>query len=80
MKAIAHTFELAAALQFAELEVGGSTVIGVVRDGVLRGWLALGDALRSDACETVSRPHALGSRTALVTWSAPRVGRSLALR
>jgi heavy metal translocating P-type ATPase len=42
--------------QLADLESSGATVIGVVRDGVLLGWLALGDALRPDARETVSRP------------------------
>ncbi|HOQ29439.1 MAG TPA: hypothetical protein PLH36_11940, partial [Armatimonadota bacterium] len=45
--------------RLAELETSGSTVIGVARDGVLLGWLALGDALRADAVETVERLHAL---------------------
>src|SRR5713101_1812544 len=50
-----------------ELESEGMTVIGVAREGVLLGLLALGDALRSDAAETVRRLHALGIRTSLVT-------------
>ena len=49
------------------LESHGHTVIGVARDGMLLGWLALGDALRPDAAETVSRLHALGIRTSLIT-------------
>jgi len=53
--------------QIAELEGRGLTVIGVVRDGVLLGLLALGDALRPDAVETVRRIHELGIRTTLIT-------------
>jgi heavy metal translocating P-type ATPase len=49
------------------LESHGHTVIGVTRDGMLLGWLALGDALRPDAAETVRRLHALGIRTSLIT-------------
>ena len=50
-----------------ELEVQGLTVIAAARDGVLLGLLALGDALRPDAAETVRRLHALGIRTSLIT-------------
>jgi heavy metal translocating P-type ATPase len=50
-----------------DLEAQGLTVIGVVRDTVLLGLLALGDALRPDAAETVRRFHALGIRTSLIT-------------
>jgi len=50
-----------------ELEAGGLTVIGVARDGLLLGLVALGDALRPDAAETVRRLRALGIRTALIT-------------
>jgi P-type Cu+ transporter len=50
-----------------ELVARGLTVIGVVRDGVLLGVLALGDALRPDAADTVRRLHALGIRTSLIT-------------
>ncbi len=50
-----------------ELESQGMTVIGVAREGALLGLLALGDALRSDAAQTVHRLHALGMRTSLVT-------------
>jgi P-type E1-E2 ATPase len=42
-------------------------VIAVARNGRLVGLLALGDALRTDAAETVSRLHALGIRTSLIT-------------
>ena len=50
-----------------ELEVRGLTVIAAARQGMLLGLLALGDALRPDAAQTVSRLHALGIRTSLIT-------------
>ncbi len=53
--------------QINELEAGGLTVIGVARDGALLGLMALGDALRPDAAETVRRLHALGIPTTLIT-------------
>ncbi len=50
-----------------ELEGRGLTVIAAAREHTLLGLLALGDALRPDAAETVRRLHALGIRTSLVT-------------
>ncbi len=50
-----------------ELEAQGLTVIAAAREGALLGLLALGDALRPDAAETVRRLHALGIRTSLIT-------------
>jgi heavy metal translocating P-type ATPase len=50
-----------------ELEAQGLTVIGVAREGSLLGLLALGDALRPDAADTVRRLQALGIRTSVVT-------------
>ncbi|MDQ6892743.1 MAG: cation-translocating P-type ATPase [Acidobacteriota bacterium] len=50
-----------------ELEGRGLTVIGVARGNTLLGLLALGDALRPDAAETVRRLHGLGIRTSLIT-------------
>jgi len=50
-----------------ELEARGLTVIGVARESVLLGLLALGDALRPDAADTVRRLHTLGIGTSLVT-------------
>ncbi|KVK87579.1 ATPase P [Burkholderia ubonensis] len=61
-----------------ELEAGGLTVIGVAREGVLLGLLALGDALRPDAADTVRRLHALGIRTSLVTGDNERAARHFA--
>ena len=55
-----------------ELEAQGLTVIGVAREGSLLGLLALGDALRPDAAETVRRLHALGIRTSLITGDNER--------
>ena len=50
-----------------ELEAEGMTLIGVARDGVLLGLLALGDALRADSAETVARLKSLGIKVSLVT-------------
>jgi len=55
-----------------ELEAQGLTVIGAAREGELIGLLALGDALRPDAAETVRRLHALGIRTSLITGDNER--------
>jgi P-type E1-E2 ATPase len=60
------------------LEAQGLTVIGVARDGVLLGLVALGDALRPDAAETVRRLHALGIRTSLVTGDNEQAARHFA--
>jgi heavy metal translocating P-type ATPase len=61
-----------------QLEGRGLTVIGVGRDGVLVGLLALGDALRPDAAETVQRLHTLGIRTTLVTGDNEQAARYFA--
>src|SRR5579871_704041 len=50
-----------------ELEGRGLTLIVAAREGELLGLLALGDALRPDAAETVRRLHDLGIRTSLIT-------------
>ncbi len=62
-----------------ELESRGFTVIGVARDGVLLGLLALGDALRPDAPDTVDRLRRLGIRTSLVTGDNVPAARYFAL-
>ncbi len=61
-----------------ELEEQGLTVIAVARDGEILGLLALGDALRSDAAETVRRLYALGIRTSLITGDNERAARHFA--
>ncbi|MBA4063065.1 MAG: copper-translocating P-type ATPase [Isosphaera sp.] len=61
-----------------ELGAQGQTVISAARDGVLLGLLALGDALRPDAAETVSRLHALGIRTSLITGDNEQAARHFA--
>jgi P-type Cu+ transporter len=60
------------------LESHGHTVIGVAREETLLGFLALGDALRSDAADTVSRLHALGIRTSLITGDNEQAARHFA--
>ena len=64
--------------QVHQLEEQGLTVIGVAREGQLVGLLALGDALRPDARETVSQLHALGIRTSLITGDNERAARHFA--
>ena len=61
-----------------ELESQGQTVIGVAREGVLLGLLALGDALRPDAADTVRRLHGLGIRTSVVTGDNEQAARHFA--
>ncbi len=61
-----------------ELEAQGLTVIGVAREGELLGLLALGDALRLDAAQTVRRLHALGIRTSLITGDNEQAARYFA--
>jgi len=61
-----------------ELEARGLTVIGVAREGMLLGLLALGDALRPDAVDTVRRLHALGIRTSLITGDNEQAARHFA--
>jgi len=60
------------------LEAEGFTVIGVTRDGLLIGLLALGDALRPDAAETVRRLHELGIQTSLITGDNEQAARYFA--
>ena len=60
------------------LEAKGFTVIGVARNGRLIGVLALGDALREDAVETVRQLHAQGIRTSLITGDSEQAARYFA--
>jgi heavy metal translocating P-type ATPase len=60
------------------LEARGLTVVGVARNGELVGLLALGDALRSDAADTVRQLHAIGIRTSLVTGDNEQAARHFA--
>jgi heavy metal translocating P-type ATPase len=61
-----------------ELEARGLTVIGVARGNSLVGLLALGDALRPDAAETVRQLHAMGIRTSLITGDNEQAARHFA--
>jgi len=61
-----------------ELEGRGFTVIGVARESELLGLLALGDALRPDAADTVRRLHGLGIRTSLITGDNEQAARYFA--
>ena len=60
------------------LQVAGRTVIGIARDARLLGILALGDALRPDARETVKQLKAAGIRVALLTGDNARAAKRVA--
>lgn len=64
--------------EIAELEAQGFTVISVAKNRSIAGFLALGDALRSDAAETVRQLHALRIRTSLITGDNERAARHFA--
>ncbi len=66
------------AARIRELETAGLTVIAVARERTLLGLLALGDALRPDAADTVKRLHALGMRTSLITGDNEHAARHFA--
>ena len=59
-------------------EAQGSTVIVVARDGTLLGTIALGDALRPDAADTIASLQSMGIRTALLTGDNERTARHIA--
>jgi len=61
-------------------EQQGHTVIVVARGNRLLGMIALGDALRADAADTVARLHRLGIRTAMLTGDNERTATQLAER
>ena len=46
-----------------EAELDGQTVVLVAWDGWVRGALGVGDAPKPNAAQTVSRLHAMGSRS-----------------
>lgn len=62
----------------SRMESGGHTVIGLAAGGALVGFLALGDALRPDAAETVQRLHSLGIKTSVVTGDNEHAARYFA--
>ena len=66
------------ASRIRELESVGLTVIAVARKNTLLGLLALGDALRPDAADTVRRLHALGIGTSLITGDNEHAARHFA--
>ncbi len=60
------------------LQAAGRTVIGIAREETLLGLLALGDALRPDARETVTSLKAAGVRVALLTGDNAGAARRVA--
>lgn len=73
--------DLSALTQSVETaEQQGHTVIVVARKNRLLGAIALGDALRVDTIETISRLHELGIRTVMLTGDNERTARHIAGR
>ncbi|TAM24177.1 MAG: cation-translocating P-type ATPase [Candidimonas sp.] len=66
------------AARIESLQSGGRTVIGIARDAQLLGILALGDALRADARETVRQLKAAGVRVALLSGDNTRAAQRVA--
>ncbi len=66
------------AARIESLQTAGRTVIGIARDAQLLGILALGDALRADARETVRQLKAAGVRVALLTGDNTRAAQRVA--
>jgi len=66
------------AARIESLQAAGRTVIGIARDAQLLGILALGDALRADARETVEQLKAAGVRVALLTGDNTRAAQRVA--
>ncbi|HEV2549428.1 MAG TPA: cation-translocating P-type ATPase [Stellaceae bacterium] len=60
------------------LEEAGRTVIAVARNGSVLGILALGDALKGDAVETVAELRRAGLKPVLVTGDNDRAARRVA--
>ncbi|KAB8007724.1 heavy metal translocating P-type ATPase [Klebsiella pneumoniae] len=60
------------------LEETGRTVIAVARDGRALGVLALGDALRAEATDTIASLRKAGLRTVLLTGDNERAARRVA--
>jgi len=64
-------------MSIERLETTGRTVIGVARGAELLGVLALGDALREDARETIDQLKAAGVRVALLTGDNARAAHQI---
>ncbi|MEU4311883.1 copper-translocating P-type ATPase [Nocardia sp. NPDC024068] len=58
----------------------GSTVLHIVRDGVVIGALAAADEIRPESAEAVAALHARGVHVAMITGDAEPVARSVASR
>lgn len=62
----------------AEAGVHGQTLIGVERDGVLTGWIAVADTIRPDAAQSVELLKDLGIRPVMVTGDSEAAARRVA--
>lgn len=65
-------------VRISELEAKGLTVVIVAEKTKLLGFLALGDALRSDAVETVQKLHKMGISTTMITGDNERAAQYFA--
>jgi Cu+-exporting ATPase len=78
---ISEGIELASlSKKIQELEEAGRTVITVAKNGTALGLLALGDALREDAAETVAGLRKLGITPILLTGDNERAAKQIAAK
>lgn len=56
----------------------GNTVVGVVQDGVLLGWVAIADTIKADAREVVQRLQAMGLQPIMLTGDNARTAETVA--
>lgn len=64
--------------QVEALETAGNTVIGIVRDGVWLGVIALADQVRPEAVKVVAQLKRQGVEVAMLTGDNPRVASAIA--
>ncbi len=62
----------------AEAALLGETLIGVERNGVIAGWIAVADTLRADAAQAVELLKDLGIRPVMVTGDSEAAARRVA--
>ncbi|MEX0659905.1 MAG: heavy metal translocating P-type ATPase [Egibacteraceae bacterium] len=74
-----HDVDLADAAAARErLEERGITVVGVARDGLLLGWVGIGDEVKPDAAETIRRMKAAGITPVMITGDNRRTAQAVA--
>ncbi len=66
------------AIQEADLQNAGNTVIGVIRGGMWLGLIGLADQVRPEAAQVIAQLHQQGVGVAMLTGDNPRVAAAIA--